>query len=106
MNETLFVEAARNMAARVLASAERTDPRLEYAFRLATARTPEAAELDVLRERVVRLREDFAANRDDAEALLSVGDSGVDGDVDPIEHAAFTVVCSLLLNLDESLSKP
>lgn len=111
LNETLFVEAARKMAAKVIDAADETDDRLKHAFHLTTSRSPDATELRVLRDRVNQLRADFTAHPQDAEALLSVGDSetvGISdrGKIDRGEHAAYTVVCSILLNLDETLSKP
>jgi hypothetical protein len=36
---------------------------------------------------------------------LAVGDSARDEQLDVVEHAACTVVCSILLNLDETLSR-
>jgi hypothetical protein len=38
--------------------------------------------------------------------LLEVGESPLATALDPAEHAAYTVVCSILLNLDEVLCKP
>ncbi|MCA9136389.1 MAG: DUF1553 domain-containing protein, partial [Planctomycetales bacterium] len=105
LNETTFVESARVMAERVLQHDEGTEARLQHAFRLVTARLPTQRELDVLASRVRQLMEDFAANPDDAKALLAVGESKTVGTFDPAEHAAYTVVCSILLNLDETLSK-
>ncbi|QDV84307.1 PSD1 and planctomycete cytochrome C domain-containing protein [Planctomycetes bacterium TBK1r] len=106
LNETTFVESARMMAQRVLQEKESQTARLGYAFRLATARKPKDRELTVLKNRVEQLRLDFDSNPEDALQLLSVGQSPRDPQLDPAEHAAYTVVCSILLNLDETLSKP
>lgn len=105
LNETTFVESARVMAGRIMKHGTGTTERLQHAFRLATARMPTQRELDVLTSRVEQLKQDFAANPEDAIALLSVGESASDEQVDRAEHAAFTVACSILLNLDETLSK-
>ncbi|QEG00873.1 Planctomycete cytochrome C [Stieleria maiorica] len=105
LNETTFVESARMMAERVLREKESRSSRLTYAFRLATARKPTKRELDVLESRVEELHRDFAANPDDAMELVSVGQSPRDPEISPAEHAAYTLVCSILLNLDETLSK-
>ncbi|MDB6058859.1 MAG: hypothetical protein JWO95_2703, partial [Verrucomicrobiales bacterium] len=40
-----------------------------------------------------------------AEKLISIGDSAVDKKVDAADLAAYTMVASLLLNLDETLNK-
>ncbi|WP_182868204.1 PSD1 and planctomycete cytochrome C domain-containing protein [Stieleria mannarensis] len=105
LNETTFVESARMMAERVLREKQSRSSRLTYAFRLATARKPTKRELDVLESRVEKLRNDFAANPDDALELVSVGQAPRDPEIDLAEHAAYTIVCSILLNLDETLSK-
>ena len=47
----------------------------------------------------------FAAAPEDALELLSVGASPHDPSLDPIAHAACTAMCSLILNLDETLTK-
>src|SRR5207253_7160242 len=49
MNDPTYVEASRKFAERLLREAKTTDERLTLAFRLATARTPNAQELGVLR---------------------------------------------------------
>ena len=105
LNETMFVEAARAMAERVIRSGETQPERLQHAFRLATSRRAGTDEIEVLSRRIDAFRADFAANPDDAKALLSVGESPRDESLDVAEHAAFTLVCSVLLNLDETLSR-
>ena len=48
MNETGFFEAARHFAHRVLESKPDDNARMDYAFRLATGRSPSAQEKEVL----------------------------------------------------------
>lgn len=105
LNETSFVEAARVMAERVMAGSDTQQQRLKLAFRMATARQPVASELLVLSRRVDLLRQDFLDNPDDALKLLSVGQAARNESLNPAEHAAYSVVCSILLNLDETLSR-
>lgn len=105
MNETAFLEAARAMAQRVMAEADSPEQRIERAFRLVTSRKPTSDEALVLLNRLEALTEDFKANVADAEALLAVGVSERDASLDPAEHASYTMICSIVLNLDETLSK-
>lgn len=105
LNETAFVESARMMAQRIIDQSDDRSTRLRHAFRLVTARYPNSRELQVLTHRVEQLKTDFAATPDDAEQLLSVGQSPRDQSIDAAEHAAYAVICSILLNLDETLSK-
>ena len=47
----------------------------------------------------------FQAAPEQAEALLKVGDIPRDTQLDAAEHAAWTVVSGMLLNLDATLTK-
>ena len=104
LNETLFVEAARAMAQRVLAKPDAA--RIPFAFQLVTARQPDDIETAYLEERIEALRQAFGDDPTSAETLLKVGSSPRDEQFDPVEHAAWTALCSILLNLDEVLCKP
>ena len=106
MNDPTYVEASRALAQRaLLEGGTSTNRRLGYAFRLATARTPTGKEIDVLRRllegRLAAFRKDPAA----AAKLLEVGESPRDRRLDPVEHAAWTTVASVILNLDETVTK-
>ena len=106
MNDVTFVEAARKMAERVLREGgSETDARLNYALRLATARTATAKDLETLRASLAWQRDAFTTNPAAAEELLSQGASPRDKTIPAAEHAAWTAVCSLILNLDETVSK-
>jgi hypothetical protein len=105
LNDTAFVEAARVMAQGVSAAAENDPSRLDYAFRVLTSRAPRAEERKVLLTRLETLRAQFRADPEAARQLASVGEAPRPDTLDPIEHAAWTALCSLLLNLDEALSK-
>ena len=106
LNDPQFVEAARAFATRILLEAG-DDPRqrITRAFLLATARRPASDELRVLLDFVQRQLAEFRANPDAAKKLLSVGDFRPPEHLDPCELAAWTTLASLLLNLDETLTK-
>jgi hypothetical protein len=105
LNDPAFVEAARVMAQRVLGATKDDAARLDYAFRLATARRSTAREETILLGRLAKLRAQFAADPAAARELASAGEAPRLASLDPVEHAAWTAVCSLILNLDETLSK-
>jgi len=106
LNDITYVEAARAMAERVLLTGDATDDaRLEHAFRLVTARKPTAAEHQVLTASLGRLRTQYAGDKQAALKLLAVGESKRNEQLDPTGHAAWTGLCSLLLNLDEVVTK-
>ena len=105
LNDTTYVEAARALAERLLHTVPSADARLEHAFRLVTSRKPGAAEKQILLARLATLTQQYAADSAAARKLLTVGESKRDEKLDPVDHAAWTGLCSLLLNLDEAVSK-
>ena len=107
MNDVTFVEAARGLAERVLASPERKTPedRIAHAFRLATARPPTPEERKILLDSLEAHLASYRSNRKSARELVSTGQSPVPKGLDPKEVAAYTAVASLILNLDETITK-
>jgi hypothetical protein len=106
MNDVTFVEAARHLAVRVIKDGgETAEERLQYAFRLVTARLPQPSEMEVLVEGLARHRDHFRDQPEAAQALLAVGDSRSSDDADQVELAAYMVIMNLLLNLDEVITK-
>ncbi len=106
LNDTTFVEAARVLAQRAMTEGGAEDAgRLRVAFRHAVGRVPTAQEVEILRGSLDRQRRLYAGDRAAAERLLKVGESPRPAGLDVVEHAALTAVCTLILNLDETLSK-
>jgi hypothetical protein len=106
MNDPTYVEAARKLAERVLtAGGDTPASRLDYAFRLAAARPARASDSEALLPLLAETTERFRAAPAQAQELLHVGASAVDGSLDPAELAAWTVVGSVILNLDETITK-
>lgn len=106
MNDRAYVEAAWAMARRV-AAAEGPDDlsqRVRHAFRLALARQPREAEHAHLLEVYQRERELLADDPDRLAALLADEPDPPAG-VEPSELAAWFFVASILLNLDETITR-
>lgn len=104
LNDTTYVEAARAWAGELLTLSD-DEARLREAFFAATARRPETRELETLRATLNEARERFANSPGEATKLLSVGEAETPVETPAEEHAAWTSVCLLVLNLDETLSK-
>ena len=105
-NEPGYLEAARRLAARMLRDAPGDDrARLAFAFQAATGRRPQPGEVAVLADTLGKLRADFTTHPEDAAALLKTGSSAVDPSIPPAELAAMTGVASMILNLDETITK-
>ncbi len=105
LNDITYVEAARALAGRVMLAAPASDARIEQDFRLVLSRKPTVAEKNILLARLTTLQQQFAADTDAAQKLLTVGESRRNEALAPAEHAAWTGLCQLVLNLDEALSK-
>ncbi|HMF14284.1 MAG TPA: DUF1553 domain-containing protein, partial [Gemmataceae bacterium] len=106
MNEVTFVEAARILAERTMRAGGRTpEERIDYAFRLVAARKPRAQELRVLLEGFHQHLERYRADSVAADKLLNAGEFQRDVRLAASELAAYCAVASLILNLDETITK-
>ena len=107
LNDPSFVEAARALAARLLDDGAPADDaaRLDLAFRRAVARPVTSEERESLLEFLEAMRAAYADRPDDAKALLRVGLAPGPDDADPIELAAWTSVCRVVLNLHETITR-
>jgi hypothetical protein len=106
MNDPQFVEASRAFAWRILQEGgDRVRSRLRYAFELAIARRPDPGEMEILQATYEAQLKAFQNDLDAARAYLEVGAFRPETDCDPAELAAWSTMASLILNLDESLTK-
>jgi hypothetical protein len=106
MNDVTFVEAARALAQRiVLEGGASPQERLTLAFRLAVARRPTPAELNILVGDFRHQWDVFRKDRAAALQLLRTGEFHHSDRLDAAELAAYTAVAGLILNLDEVITK-
>ncbi len=106
MNDPTYVEAARVFAERDLDEAKPNESdRISYAFRLATDRDPSEKEREILHNLYKKEIAHYDTNREAAKKLLEVGESKVMPKYDPAELAAWTLVASTILNMDETITK-
>ena len=106
MNDPTFVEASRKLAERMmtLPNAANTD-RVALAFRAATARRPTSDEVRILLDVFDAHKTKYSKTAEDAERLLSVGYSNSNESLAPATLAAWTTVASIILTLDETVTK-
>lgn len=106
LNDPTFVEAARVFAQAILTDGPADlDGRLTFAFRTALARAPTPQELDVLRTRYQKQLARYQADKDAASRLVQVGNHPRLVNLDIVELAAWTGVASIILNLDETITR-
>ena len=105
LNDVQFVEAARHMAQRLILSETDFNSRLDLAFMLCTAHPATPLAREVMLETFNAQLAVFKADKDAALALLGMGESARDESLDAAEHATWTVLASMILNLDETLTR-
>ena len=106
MNDSQFVEASRSFAQRIiLEGGQSAAERIRYAFRQAIARSPAGDEINVLQDVYERQLGEFRKHPASAEKLLGVGNFKAKPSLDQTELAAWTTVASMILNLDETVTK-
>lgn len=106
MNDPTYIEAARALAQRVIEEGGKdAAQRVDFIFRLATGRTPEAREREVLLTMAKQELADYRHDKGSAVKLLGIGESKYDQKLKSSELAAWTVIASAMLNLDETITK-
>jgi hypothetical protein len=106
LNDVQFVEASRFLAQRVLKSSPQDLPsRVNRVFEIATGRPADELRQKVISEAYHKQKAVFAKEPAKAEELLAMGDSPRDLSLNREEHATWTVLASMILNLDETLNR-
>src|ERR1043166_3189448 len=105
MNDPQYVEAARHFGERLIQHSCDVEQRLDFGFRTVTARHPTRTEKAVLERVLHKFERKYQHDPEAAKKLIAVGESPAPEGNIPSELAAYTMVASLLLNLDETLNK-
>lgn len=115
LNDPAFVECAGGFARRIVARVANDRERAKWAFRAATSREPSERELAIVLELLEGERTRFEREPEAALALcaasraLAASDAAAPATTDassaPVDLAAWIVVASALLNLDETITK-
>ncbi|MDG1896608.1 MAG: DUF1553 domain-containing protein, partial [Fuerstiella sp.] len=106
LNDPTYVEAARKFAENIIHHHADDAERLAFAFRRAVSRLPLKTEQAAVSDLLAVARSRFSSQPKEATRLLTVGSSTVDATIASAELAAWTSVASIILNLDETISKP
>jgi len=106
MNDVTFTEAARCLAERVLSQPDSDDlARLRQAFLLTVSRPPTPAETAILLANLKHQRAAFSRLPRAAAQLAATGDTPRREGLGDVDVATWTTLASLLLNLDEAISR-
>ncbi|MCB9782828.1 MAG: DUF1553 domain-containing protein [Candidatus Omnitrophica bacterium] len=106
MNDPVYLEAARVLAQRMMIEGGGTpQAKVAYAFERATCRLPNEKETEILLNIYGKQLEDYRSDTEAAEKFVSVGESPIPENLDKADLAAWTTVASMILNLDEAITK-
>jgi hypothetical protein len=106
LNDEQFVESARRLAENCLRREGESDvQRLNWIAQRALSREFRAAETEILTGSLADLVSWYQEHPSEAAELIATGDSEPDPSLDPVELAAWTMICNQILNLDEMLNK-
>ncbi len=106
MNEVTYLEAARKLAETTLHNPQPPEARVRTVFVRVLGRQPNAAEAKPLINALNKFETYYENNPKEAEAFLaSTGKSRIDSTLPKPTLAATTAICSLMLNLDEAITK-
>jgi mono/diheme cytochrome c family protein len=106
MNDTQQFEAARALAQRMMTEGGASPAeRIAFAYRTVLSRAPEADETAVLQEQLAAHLDRYTKDEAAAKKALAHGASKPRPDLKPSELAAYTMVASTVLNLDETLNR-
>ena len=105
MNDTIFVEAARQLAVSV-ADRAGGNRQIERAFRLVLGRRPRTAELAILVRGFRRSQASFRSRPEAARRLLALEKFTPAADPSNVaSRAALLAACHVILNLDEAVTR-
>ena len=103
LNDPQFVESARVLAEQLMREGSTPADRVTMAFRKVITRAPSASEVAQLTRLYDTTRTRFMEAPASAVALLATGEHPRDPSLDPSDLAAWTVVASTVMNLDEAV---
>ncbi len=106
LNDPTFMEAARAFAGRILLEGgESCGSKIEFACKEALSRLPDKTERKVLMQACIMQLAYYEEHPDQAKQLLAVGMTPSLEGVNSSEHAAWTQIARILLNLNETTTR-
>ncbi len=104
MNDLTYLEAARELARQSMTREKDTKSRLAFIFRRVLSRDPSSEEQKVMTREWQRAAEHYGKQLHKAIELLNFGQPETRQSDVPATTAAYTVVASTILNLDEAIT--
>jgi hypothetical protein len=105
MNDPQFVETTRNLAAKALVEKQSFDERLDFISLRLLNRKFMDAERALMKSTLDSAMENYTAKPEEARLAISTGESKAPATIPVPELAAWSLLTSLLFNLDETVTR-
>jgi hypothetical protein len=106
MNDTQWIEASRVLAERLIEEGgKEPEQRINYLSEVMLSHDPSPQMAAVLQQSLKQMEEHYSADPKAARELIAVGEKPRNPAIPPPELAAWTMVVSEMMNLDETLNK-
>lgn len=105
LNDPVFVEAAQAFARNIIQNRKTFKSRVNFAYSKALSRNAQSTEIVTLKELYEERLAYYKANLSEAKLMAEVPLGPLSDKQDVAEHAAWTTLCNVILNLDEFLTK-
>ena len=106
MDDVQWVEAARGLAERAIKQGgPQPGQRIDFMSQILLAHDPPPKMAAVLEDSLTQMQKHYGADPKAARELIGVGEKKSDASIPATELAAWTMVASEMLNLDETLNK-
>ena len=105
LNDPQFIEASRELASHALKNQMEFDGRLDFITIRLDGRKFSDAERKIVRKSLDSALLNFRANKDEAEKLVTTGETPPNKELEVAELAAWTLTASQILNLDETITR-
>lgn len=105
LNDPQFIEASRELASNALLAETASEARLDFITIRLIGRKLDAEEREISLKSLASALTNFRGQPDDARKLVSIGEKPPRLDADVPELAAWTLLASQILNLDETITR-
>jgi hypothetical protein len=105
LNDPVYVEAAQHLARRALHSSATSEDQIKFAFRNCLQRWPNEKELQSLTKLYEETRGHYAVRPEAALEFATMPLGDLPAELNIVDAASMTVICNVLLNLDEMFLK-
>lgn len=105
LNDETYVEAARNLATRAIRQQPNPAQQIEFMVQSVLSRSPTDRESQLLTQQLEALQSIYVREIESAKRFTNIGQSASPDDLRPDRLAALTAVASIVMNMDEAITR-